>query len=142
MPTSRDSYRCVDHTSYAHSDKGTSLEDTIAEIDAMPSPEQIEAGFDFEGRYAEHRESLQCMQKLCGDMVSMPAQWSAGARISWCGQFGYENFFLVAGMYPDRAKKLMDIGGARGHCHWSHCLKWDAVQYNIVTVMYASCWTS
>ncbi len=114
VPTSRDSYRCVDHTSYAHADKGTSLEDAVAEIDSMPSPEQIESEFDFEESYAEYSQSLERMQKRCGDMVWMPANWSAGARISWYGQFGYENFFLVVGMYPDRAQKLMEVGGAQG----------------------------
>jgi len=116
VPVSRDDYRCVDHTSYAQSDKGVSLEDAVAEIDAMPSPEQIEAEFDFESSYAEYRQSLQSMQKLCGEMVWMPAEWSAGARITWYPQFGYENFFLIVGMYPDQAQKLLEIGGAEGHC--------------------------
>ena len=35
---------------------------------------------------------------------------------SWYGHLGYENFFCVVGMYPERAKKLMDVGGARGRC--------------------------
>ena len=56
------------------------------------------------------------MQRLCGDMVWMPANWSAGARISWYGKFGYENFFLLVGMYPDRARKLLEVGGAQGRC--------------------------
>ncbi|TVQ40905.1 MAG: hypothetical protein EA384_01730 [Spirochaetaceae bacterium] len=117
VPTSRDGYRCVDHTNYARSDKGASLEDTVAEIDAMPSPERIEAEFDFDSSYAEYRQSLQTMRERCGGMVWMPANWSAGARISWYGQFGYENFFLVVGMYPDRAQKLMEVGGVQGRCH-------------------------
>ena len=116
VPTTRGSYRCVDHTSYAHSDKGMSLEETVAEIDAMPSPEQIEADFDFEAEYEEYSRSLKNMQKQCGDMVWMPANWRAGARISWYGNYGYENFFLVIGMYPDRAQKLMEVGGAQGRC--------------------------
>ena len=116
VPTSRDGYRCVDHTSYVHSDKEMSLEDAVAEVDAMPSPEQIEAEFDFETSYTQYRQSLQNMQKRCGDMIWMPANWSAGAKISWYGEFGYENFFLIIGMYPDRAQKLFEVGGARGRC--------------------------
>lgn len=116
VPISRDSYRCVDHTSYPRSDTGMSLEHAVAAVDGMPSPEQIEAEFDFEASYTEYRQSLQAMQKRCGDMVWIPANWSAGARISWYGEFGYENFFLIIGMYPDRAQKLLEVGGARGRC--------------------------
>ncbi len=116
VPTSRDTYRCVDHTTYAHSDKGMTLEEAVAEIDAMPSPEQIESNFDFESIYGEFRQSRQKMQECCGDMVWMPAEWAAGARVSWYSHFGYENFFLIIGMYPDRAQKLMEIGGAQGRC--------------------------
>ena len=116
VPSSRDSYRCVDSTNYAHAVTETSLEDAVAEVDAMPSPEQIEAGFDFEESYAAYRQSLQNGQQLCGDMVWMPANWSAGARISWYGKFGYENFFLIVGAYPDLARKLLEIGGAQGRC--------------------------
>ena len=46
----------------------------------------------------------------------MPAQWAVGARISWYGEFGYENFFLIIGGYPKHAQKLMEVGGARGRC--------------------------
>jgi len=46
----------------------------------------------------------------------MPAQWSAGAKVSWYGSYGYENFFYVIGLYPDRAQKLMEVGGAQGRC--------------------------
>ena len=116
VPKSRSDYRCVDNTNYAHSDTGMSLEDAVAEVDAMPLPEQIESEFDFEHSYAEYRQSLQSMQERCGDMVWMPALWSAGAKISWYGQFGYENFFLIIGMYPDRARKLLEVGGAQGRC--------------------------
>jgi hypothetical protein len=116
VPKSRGAYRCVDHESYKRADTGKSLEETVAEIDAMPSPEQIEAAFDFDASYAEFRASLERMRELCGEMVWMPAQWSAGARISWYGQFGYENYFLVVGLHPDRAQKLMEVGGAQGRC--------------------------
>jgi hypothetical protein len=116
VPTSRDSYRCVDHNTYAHSDRGMTMEEAVAQIDAMPSPEQIESDFDFESSYAEFRQSRQEIQKRCGEMVWMPAEWSAGARVNWYGHFGYENFFLIIGMYPDRAQKLMEVGGAQGRC--------------------------
>ena len=116
VPTSRDGYRCVDDDNYLRGDTGTSLEDAAAEVDAMPTPEQIETDFDFDADYAEFRRSFQDTQARCGDMVWVPAQWGAGATITWYGQFGYENFFLIMGLYPDRARKLMEVGGAYGRC--------------------------
>ncbi len=46
----------------------------------------------------------------------MPAQWGVGGRISWYGEFGYENFFLIVGGHESQAHKLMEVGGARGRC--------------------------
>ena len=53
---------------------------------------------------------------LVEPMVWMPAQWSAGARVTWYGSFGYENFFLIVGAYEKQAHKLMEVGGAQGRC--------------------------
>jgi len=118
VPRNRGDFRCVDHTSYSSSSGGMSLEEAVAEVDAMPTPDKLEAEFDFEGTYAELRQSLLEMQQRCGDMLWMPAQWSAGAKISWYGKFGYENFFCIVGLYPERARKLVEIGGAYGR-YWS-----------------------
>ncbi len=116
VPAARDSYRCVDDTSYVHSDKGMTLDEAVDKVDAMPTPEQIEAKFDFEQAYAEYSESLRQVQQRCGEMVLAPANWSAGAKFTWYFDFGYENFFLIVGMYPDRARKLLEVGGAQGRC--------------------------
>lgn len=116
VPRERGGYRIVDHDSYVHGDSGRSLEDVVAEIDAMPSPEKIEGSFDFKESYGKFREELISTQKRCGDMVWMPAQWDAGAKISWYSKLGYENYFCVIGLYPDHARKLMEVGGAQGRC--------------------------
>ena len=116
VPRNRDDFRCVDSHSYVKADPGISLEDALARIDALPSPETIESQFDFDAAYENFRQSLEQTQARCGEMVWMPAQWSAGARVSWYGSYGYENFFYVVGLYPDRARKLMEVGGAQGRC--------------------------
>ena len=117
VPRTQDDFRCVDASSYAHARTELSLEEAVAQVDAMPSPEQIEARFDFDARYKEFRASLEDMQRQCGEMLWMPAQWGAGAAASWYGQFGYENYFGLFGLYPDRARKLLEVGGANGRCH-------------------------
>jgi hypothetical protein len=116
VPRNRDDFRCVDHESYSRAKTNMSLEQAVTDIDAMPTPEQIEARFDFNKAYQEFRQSLLNMQSRCGDMLWMPAQWGAGARVTWYGRFGYQNFFYIVGLYPHRARKLMEIGGAQGRC--------------------------
>ncbi len=114
VPRNRDDYRLVDAETYAHARSGLSLEETVAQIEAMPSPEQIEDDFDFEAGYHEFAAYLRDWQARCGEMVWMPAQWGAGARASWYGSFGYENYFLIVGLYPKLGQKLMEVGGAHG----------------------------
>lgn len=115
VPKNRSDFRCVDASSYLHAQPDLSLDEALAQIDAMPSAGEIEASLDLEAAYGVFRRELLEMQARCGEMVWMPAQWSAGARISWYGDFGYENFFQIVGAYPDRARKLLEIGGAQGY---------------------------
>jgi len=116
VPRAPEDFRCVDIESYAHARKDESLEDALARIDAMPTPEQIENDFNFDEVYEAFRNELIRMQDVCDDMVWMPASWGSGARISWYGDLGYENFFVIVAGYPDRARKLMEVGGANGRC--------------------------
>ena len=116
VPKQKDDFRCVDSDTYQSATRNMTLEEAAAQVDEMPGPEDIESAFDFEAEYASFKESLETMQASCGDLVWMPAQWGAGARISWYADYGYENFFAIVGLYPDRAKKLMEVGGARGRC--------------------------
>jgi hypothetical protein len=116
VPKRQDDFRCVDADSYLHARPGLTLEQALAEIEAMPSAAELEAYFDFEAEYAAFRAELLRIQARCGEMVYMPAQWRAGARITWYGDFGYENFFLIMGAHPEYARKLMEVGGAQGYC--------------------------
>jgi hypothetical protein len=116
VPRNREDFRCVDNNSYTRAIISMSLEQAVSEIDAMPTPEAIEGSFNFDEAYRNFRNSLIGMHSRCGDMLWMPAQWNAGARVTWYGRFGYENFFYVVGLYPDRAQKLMEVGGAQGRC--------------------------
>lgn len=116
VPKNKDDFRIVDADSYLRTNIGDTLEDAVRKIDAMPSAQEIEASFDFEGEYSAFKSKLLKYQDLCAEMLYFPAQWSAGARLSWYGDFGYENFFLIMGMYPDQALKLLETGGADGFC--------------------------
>ncbi len=117
LPKADGDYRIVDEHSYAHADRGESVEDAVARIEQMPDAAAIERDFDFEAEYAKFRSELVGMQTSCGDLVWMPAIWNAGAKASWYFDFGYENYFTIVGMYPEAARKLMEMGGAHGRCH-------------------------
>lgn len=116
VPKSDAEFRVVDANSYFHARPDLTLEEALAQIDALPSAEDIETEFDFASGYEVFRSDLVEMQARCGDMLWMPAQWAAGASFSWYGRIGYENFFCIVGKHPDHARKLMEISGARGHC--------------------------
>ncbi len=115
IPKHETDFRCVDASSYLHARPELTFEAALAQIETMPDGAEIEATFDFEAEYAAFRAKLLERQALCGEVVWMPAQWSGGARVTWYGDFGYENFFLIVGGYPEHAIKLMRVGGARGY---------------------------
>jgi len=116
VPRTRGDFRCVDHDSYQRADTGMSLAQAVEQIDSYPTAEAHEGRFDFEGEYQKFSAELRTMQARCGDMVWMPAQWTASARVTWYSAFGYENFFYVVGLHQDRARKLVELGGAIACC--------------------------
>jgi len=116
VPRGREDFRCVDAQSYKSASGGMSLEEAVSRIDELPTAAEHEAAFDVEAAYAPFRAGLVEMQRRCGEMLWMPAQWSCGAKVTWYADFGYENYLLVVGLYPGRAAKLIALGGAQGHC--------------------------
>jgi hypothetical protein len=113
---SADIYRCVDIDSYITADRGLTYEEAERKAEELPSPEEYEKQFKYEDEYLRYKNKLLTMQKMCGDMVYMPANWGAGGKASWYGDFGYENFFLLIGLRPDLGIKLFRLGGAIGRC--------------------------
>jgi len=110
-----DDYRIVDKQSYIGSYLNKDFDEMVREIEALPDAHEIEAAFDFDAQYAKFRQELIDTQARIGDILYVPAQWDAGARASWYGTYGYENFFLLIGLHPDLAAKLFHIGGAQGY---------------------------
>lgn len=115
-PIARGAYRNVDHNSYLKASLGESLEASVERVEAMDSAEKEEKDFDFDARYAEYKTELVRMQVQCGDMVWMPANWTAGAKATWFDQFGYENFLMMTALYPEHVRKLWEIGAVRARC--------------------------
>ena len=114
VPATRDDFRHVNRDNYAKADKGISLDEALAQIDAMPTPEQLEDDFNLDEAYAGFKHGLVAMQAACREMVWMPAHWGAGAGISWYFNFGYENFFIIIAGFERHARKLVETGGVNG----------------------------
>ena len=115
IPRHGDDFRCVDHETYLHGAEAMPIEQALAQIEAMPSAAQTEADFDLDAGYRTFSDRLKEMQAHCGDMVWMPAQWSAEGRVTWFSEFGYEGCFHILGAYPEHARKLVEVAGARGY---------------------------
>ncbi|MCL2708029.1 MAG: hypothetical protein FWF03_02815 [Defluviitaleaceae bacterium] len=111
---SEDGYRTTNRDNYLKADTGMSFEECVRKVEELPSASETEKNFDFDKAVSDFRASLTGFQQKCGDMVYMPAQWGAGAKASWYGEYGYENFFLLYGLRPDLGIKLFEVGGAYG----------------------------
>lgn len=117
VPRGRGDFRCVDEHTFKSAGGGMSLAEAVARIDALPTAAEYEAAFDVEAEYARFRAGLIDMRRRCGEMLWMPAQWGCGAKVTWYADFGYENYLTVVGLHPERAAKLLALGGAQGHCN-------------------------
>lgn len=115
VPRGRDN-RIVDEHSYANADRGKTFEECIAEIDARETADDVLAAFDFDAEYDCFKRHLLAGQEAAGEMVWFPARWDACAALGHYHSLGYENFFLMVGLQPERIDKLVQISAARAHC--------------------------
>ena len=115
VPTGRDS-RIVDDHTYANADRGKTFEQCCDDIDAMDSPDDILAAFDFDAEYEAFKATHLSTQEFCGEMVWMPARWNACACLGHYHSLGYENFFLMVGLHPERIAKMVQRSAAQAFC--------------------------
>jgi len=116
VPATREDFRIVTPDSFRRADSGRMLEDCIAQIDAMPAPQDIEASFDLNAEYAAFKRHMLASQNAIGEMVWMPAHWANTACLSWYGQFGYENYFMLVALHPQRIARAIQVSAAQAHC--------------------------
>lgn len=112
-PIHRGSYRCVDgHTLEARS--AYTVDAVLAEIRAMPEPEEVEAEFDFEQAYAEFSRDLREKQVICGDVVLCQPDWGMIPKALWYHEFGYESALATLALHPNTYRKLIRLSAVRG----------------------------
>jgi hypothetical protein len=107
-PVARGAYRCVDGHILEQRAAHT-VESLLAEIEALPEPENLEASFDKESAYAEFLNEFKARQAQCGDVVWCPADWDVIPRGLWYGEYGYETSMTTLALYPDRYRKLIQV---------------------------------
>ncbi|MCL2701677.1 MAG: hypothetical protein FWE88_08290 [Phycisphaerae bacterium] len=110
-----DAYRCIDEHTYAKAGSSRDFDETVAAVEGLPDADEYAGRLNFDADYANYRQWLLETQALCGDIPYMPANWGAGAKLSWFFDYGYENFFLLIGLRPDLGAKLCRLGGEMGH---------------------------
>ena len=115
VPKHNSDFRFIDKEDYWHTESPFSIEEAIEKIDGMPDPERIESEFDFDHEYATFMHDLQKRQSACGDMVYMPAQWDNIPRLLWSELLGYENLFLILGLYPAKIVRLIELSAVQAH---------------------------
>jgi hypothetical protein len=86
----------------------------LAEIDALPELDEIEACFDEEAVYGAFADELRARQSQCGDLLWCAADWALIPQALWYARFGYENALAVVALYPDHWRKLIRVAAARG----------------------------
>ncbi|UCF98325.1 MAG: hypothetical protein JSV89_02035, partial [Spirochaetaceae bacterium] len=92
-----------------------SLEDALVRIERAPDADAIAKRFDFEAAYQKFVEELIDYQRMCGEMLFMPAQWDNIPRILFSDLLGYEAFLTLIGLYPDRVAKLIEASAAEAY---------------------------
>jgi hypothetical protein len=113
VPVARGAYRCVDHN-VLDARASYTLDAVMAEIDALPEPEELEARFNVEAEYASFAAGLRTMQERCGDLVWCPADWEMIPQALWYARFGYENALTALALYPERYRKIIRVSAVRG----------------------------
>ena len=112
-PVSRGEYRIVDGRVLQERAAYT-VESVLAEIEALPEPEELEASFDEAAAYAAFVAEFQARQAQCGDIVWCPADWWVIPKALWYHEFGYESALMTLALHPDRYRKLIQVSATKG----------------------------
>jgi hypothetical protein len=112
-PIARGSYRCVDGQVLERRAAYT-VDSVMAEIDALPDPEQVAESFDLEVAYTEFAAEFRASQQRCGDILWCPADWSMIPKALWYAEYGYESALVALALYPERFRKLIQVSAVRG----------------------------
>lgn len=97
-------------------EKGYTPERAVQYVEALPSPEDVRADFDFDRQYIIYVNRMKRAQEECGeDMLWM----SWGNTVTFDGNFrlfGYKPYIVMCMRYKDAAKKLNAYYAEQSRC--------------------------
>lgn len=105
-PATREDFRTISMADVARRGSYT-VDRVLAEIDALPDPDQIRDEFDEEPEYARFRDELTRRQDQCGEILWCPADWELVPRALCYHEYGYESSMLALALHPDRYRKWL-----------------------------------
>jgi uroporphyrinogen decarboxylase len=89
----------------------------VAEIERLPSPEEVVAQFDEEAEFAKALAEMRRMQDLCGpELYWCPARWEVIPNFEWYRVYGYENYLLAIALYEKHVVRLYRHSAALAGC--------------------------
>ncbi len=128
VPVTRGAYRCVDDDILERR-AGYNMERVLAEIAALPEPDEMRADFDETSRYAALKQNLLAKQTQASEMLWCPADWEIIPAALWYTKYGYENALLLPRLYPEAHRKLLHTSAERGR--QNACLRARAMREGI-----------
>ncbi len=91
------------------------MEEVLAEIEALPDPEELKANFDEDREYKDFIAEFKDNQSQCGEMLWCPADFRMLPMALWHLKYGYEGALMTLALHPDRYRKLIQVSAERGH---------------------------
>ena len=113
VPSERGGYTLVTMTDMAARAEYEGPQAIAADVEKLPSPEQVVAEFDEQAAYEEAVAEFDRRQRLCGESLCWcPARWEVIPNFEWFRVYGYENYLLAIGLYPDHIVRLYEHSAA------------------------------
>jgi hypothetical protein len=82
-------------------------EDVLRYVRSLPSPTEALRQLDAEAWRRQLRAQILDTQRLLGDIVYLPTLWDVvHPTFEWYGTFGYSNYLMFMGLYPEAAGQL------------------------------------
>ncbi len=116
VPSERGGYTLVTSRDMDERARYTDAESVVAEIEQLPSPEDVLATCDTEALYQTKLAEMRRMQELCGEMVWCPARWEVIPNFEWFRVYGYENYLMALGLYAESICRLYRHAAAVAEC--------------------------
>ncbi len=93
-----------------------SPESMLAEIEKLPSPEELRRNFDFQACYDTFLRTYREGQAAIGDdILWLPNRFGCLAQFQNEGYFGAENYYMALALYPEAINRFFEYSGENAY---------------------------